>query len=270
MVACRGFIGACIIAAGCSGGQSTHTSDAVERVEPEDLVLQCQDGVVLTVGEYRVENNTWGKGDLTGWTQCVGLGDAADGGVSARWTWDWPDSGGSVKAYPEIIFGRKPSSTTTTASLPAVINALQQVSVRYDLEIVHMGSGNTAFDLWLTDTPDPTSFSVPPITHEIMIWLERYGSMLPGGTLRERTTIGGTRYDVYVGDNFGGGWRYIAFSRVDLPAAADTLEVLPLLAYARDAGLLTGGEYLSSIEFGNEVVSGVGDTRIRSYAVSVR
>jgi hypothetical protein len=35
-------------------------------------------------------------------------------------------------------------------------------------------------------------------------------------------------------------------------------------------GLATGDEYLASIEFGNEVVSGQGETILNQYAVSVQ
>lgn len=259
-------------AATCRG-----TNDEVPTVAPvgspqtpEELELVCSDGDVLTEGEYRVENNAWGKGSLTGWSQCVGLGRGPDGSVAARFTWDWPDVGTNVKAYPELIFGYKPGSSATTSYLPMQVSAVEECTVRYDLSITHSGVGNIAFDIWLTDTDRPASFSVPPITHEVMIWLQSYGEMKPGGTLRERTMMSGTAYDVFVGEQFGSGWRYIAFNRVDTPRSIDTLAILPFLEYVQQEGLISGAEYLSSIEFGNEIVAGAGDTRIRSYEVSVR
>ena len=43
-----------------------------------------------------------------------------------------------------------------------------------------------------------------------------------------------------------------------------------LEGYLRAKGLVTGEEYLASIEFGNEVVSGSGETILYRYDVTVR
>jgi hypothetical protein len=150
------------------------------------------------------------------------------------------------------------------------VSALRELSVQYDVTSLHTGSGNTAFDIWLTDTTHPTSFGTPPITHEIMVWLERYGSLTPAGTLRERSTIGGYGYDVFVGDGVGSGWRYIAFRSVDATRSAGTIDLLALLDYARQTNLIAGSEYVSSIEFGNEVVAGMGETTISMFSVTVQ
>ena len=265
-------LAAWFLIAACDGDRPccTPPPDPEPVLTPDELPLECDDGVLLQLDGYRVENNAWGKGDLTGWAQCVGAAQNPDGSIVARFTWDWLESGGSVKAYPEIIYGYKPSGSTTTPLLPKRVSDIQELTARYDLDIQHIGSGNTAFDIWLTNTQTPTSFAAPPITHEIMVWLESYGSMVPGGSLRERAVIAGTAFDVYVGEMFGAGWRYIAFRRVQPPPAADTVDLHSLLVYAQQANLITGSEYLASIEFGNEVVSGMGDTKINAYAVEVK
>jgi hypothetical protein len=127
-----------------------------------------------------------------------------------------------------------------------------------------------AFDIWLTDTQNPSTWGVPPITQEIMIWLDYYGWMRPGGTWLEQTSIDGVPYNVYVGENFGDGWRYIAFVRAKLQLGAGSLNLVSFLTYIQGKGLATGEEYLASIELGNEVVSGAGETILHQYAVSVR
>ena len=88
------------------------------------IPLNCDDQAVIDYGVYRAENNTWGKGTLSGWSQCIGLGAGLDGTLVGRWTWDWPISGTNVKAYPEVIFGQKPGSTTTSSDLPRQISSV--------------------------------------------------------------------------------------------------------------------------------------------------
>ena len=133
----------------------------------------------------------------------------------------------------------------------------------------HTGSGNTAFDIWLTNTADPTAFAAPPITHEVMIWLETYGGMRPDGTLVEQVVLDDALYSVYVADKVAHGGRYIAFVRTPSQLGAGTLDLAVFLAHVRSLGLATGEEYVAAIEFGNEVITGTGETRLDAYAVSL-
>ena len=87
------------------------------------ITVNCIDQANVESGVYRAENNTWGKGTLSGWSQCIGLGLGTDGTLMGRWTWNWLNSGDNVKAYPEIIFGQKPGSVTTSADLPRKISS---------------------------------------------------------------------------------------------------------------------------------------------------
>lgn len=235
-----------------------------------DVEMICDDWALIENGEYRAENNTWGKGTISGWSQCIGLGNNTDGTLHGRWTWDWLNAGGNVKAYPEIVFGQKPGSSTTSLSLPEKINRIGSATVSYDFTSNYTGSGNTAFDIWLTDTNNPSTWGVPPITHEIMIWLDRYGGMSPGGAWKERVELDGSTYTVNVGENYGDGWRYIAFVSAKPQLGAGTLNLASFLEYLLEKGLVTGEEYLASIEFGNEIVTGTGETLVDRYEVTVQ
>jgi hypothetical protein len=234
------------------------------------ITMNCDDQAGVVNGVYRAENNTWGKGTLQGWSQCIGLGNGPDGTLAGRWTWDWLNSGGNVKAYPEIVFGQKPGSSTTSPDLPEKISSVGELVITYDITSTHTGSGNIAFDIWLTNTQNPSKWGVPPITHEIMIWLDRYGSMGPGGNWVEQVDIDDTPYAVYVGENWGDGWTYIAFVSRDPQLGVRTLNLLSFLSYLRAKSLVTGEEYIASIEIGNEVAGGTGETILNKYAVSVR
>jgi hypothetical protein len=232
------------------------------------IAMKCEDEALINSGDYRAENNTWGKGDLSGWSQCIGIGPVNDGAIAGHWTWDWLNSGSNVKGYPEIIFGQKPGTTTTTKALPIKISDIGVVTISYDVTSTVNGSGNVAFDFWLTETANPTTFGVPPITHEIMIWLDRQGGFSPGGTFRERVSLNGTTYAVLVGDKWGEGWRYIAFVSAESRLGAGTLDLGSFLSYIREKGLVTGDEYLASIEFGNEIATGTGETIVKRYTVT--
>ena len=122
--------------------------------------------------------------------------------VAAHWTWDWKQVGDNVKAFPEIVFGHKPGfPKTSTTLLPRKLSTLQTLTVEHDITTEREGAGNLSIDMWLTANGNPTTFAVPPITHEVMIWLEAFGPMYQGGELVDRVRINGTLYRVHVGEN---------------------------------------------------------------------
>jgi hypothetical protein len=247
------------------------------------LLLTCSEGPLSPDrGMVRAENNAWGKGKLKGWRQCIGLASHGPGqGVTARWTWDWLDAGDNVKAYPELIVGTKPGSAPTTRSLPRRLSQLGQLQARLDLESRRNGSGNLAFDLWLTTTASPSHFGVPPISHELMIWRDAFGSMQPAGQRRATVRIDGRIYDLYVKDRHGDGWRYIAY----VPRAfgvnpatraagrfRDTAKI-NLKAFLEDGlarKLFSGKAFLASVELGNELISGQGETLVHHYSLAIK
>ena len=66
------------------------------------------------------------------------------------------------------------------------------------------------------------------------------------------------------------GWRYIAFQNVNNGADQASIPVLPFLKYLQSKSLITGAEYLSSVEFGNEIVNGQGETRVNAFSVTLQ
>jgi Glycosyl hydrolase family 12 len=179
------------------------------------------------------------------------------------------NSGYNVKGYPEIIFGQKPGGTTTTKALPIRLSDIGLLTVSYDVTSNYSGSGDVVFDIWLTDTPNPSSFGTPPITHEIVVWLDQQGALGPGGNFKERVNINGSIYAVFVTPKWGEGWKYVAFFSLQSRLGAGTVDLGSFLTYMQDKNLAIGTEYLASIEFGNEIATGSGETIVKSYSVSL-
>jgi hypothetical protein len=244
-------------------------ASGIARPAVEALDLICADSAKLVRGAFTAENNTWGKEALAGWSQCVGIGAGEAGGVLARWTWDWLDSGDKVKGYPAIVFGQKPGHPTTTSLLPRRLSAIGSASVSWNVDYARTGRGNLAFDIWLTSTANPATFAAPPIAHEIMIWLDAYGGMTPGGHLLESVTLDGLAYDLYVDENSRRGWRYVVFRSVAPQTGTGRIDLLAFTNFLVMRKLIAGDEFVASIELGNEVVSGTGDTRVSAYSVSI-
>lgn len=251
------------------------TAATAPFIHPADDTLRfnmlCEESVTAASGSYVVENNVWGKAALTDWSQCVGATNSPRRGLAARWTWDWKYQGDNVKAYPEVVFGHKPgAASSTTPLLPRKLGEVRRIVMDYDISTQRSGTGNLSVDMWLTDTPTPTTFAVPPITHEVMIWLEIFGPMYAGGDQIDTVSIHGIPYRVYVGEKFGLGWRYIAFKPENTPMQpVAQLDLLPYLLYLETKGLVSPQSYLANINLGNEIISGAGTTQINHLAIEV-
>jgi hypothetical protein len=73
----------------------TNSMDIPVEVRTEDSVLLPILGAVL-------DNNVYGKGNITNYKQSIFRGKD-----DAGWEWDWPESGGpELKSYPEVLIGR--------------------------------------------------------------------------------------------------------------------------------------------------------------------
>lgn len=246
------------------------TTAAAPAPAPAPITLNCDAAATAEVGQYMTENNTWGSKGVVGWTQCMGGVPHPSGGINAQWTWDWKQESDNVKAFPEVVFGHKPGfPKSTTTLLPRKLNTLQNIVVDYDVQTEREGAGNLAIDMWLTNVPNPTTFTVPPITHEVMIWLEVYGPMYVGGHQIDKVRINGTQYRVHVEEKSGMGWRYVAFAPNSPMKTTGRMDMMPFFVYLRGKGLISTEEFLSSVNFGNEIISGAGDTQLNRFAVTV-
>jgi len=219
----------------------------------------CTDDDSFSCGELMLSNNPWGKGEITNYSQCVGMQETADG-CSFSWTWYWPQEGGGVKAYPEIIYGWKPwISASTTAHLPVRVGDIGALRVSYAMEEDATGLYNTSFDLWITSSAEPTPET---ITKEIMVWVQESAGWEGGNPTL--VMLNGERYEFY--DYEMDEWRYLAF-HYPYTQLEGTVDLKMFIDYLVEQEIIYPGEYLASIEFGNEVVYSQGSTQISRFVV---
>lgn len=250
---------------GGGGGSSVPTGPATASL--------CADFQSAQAGEYAVENNTWGKGDLTSFRQCVGIAAADGGGANVAFDWTWPAPLGGVRGYPEVIYGQKPWNASTTTRLPRVVDDVKAARVDLGFVSTREGIGNLAFDIWLTTSNvRPAGSDHLPLAHELMIWLDHWGGMVPaGGTPVDTVTLGGITWDLYATTATWGPepWQYLAyFPRTAVPSPV-ALDLRQFLDHLKARGSITGREWLASVELGNELMLGSGRTTLSQFKVSV-
>ena len=228
----------------------------------QDTTYNCNGWSQFTIGSYLVENNVWGQGNITDFTQCIYRTGSGDD-IHFGWNWNWPIGNSDVKAYPEVIFGKKPwESSSTDAALPIKIQNLDELYVVYDLDMVATGSYNLAFEFWVTI--DSMS-SETGITTEVIIWMDNI-LIGPAGNIIGRVTFDG--FDYYLYQANWDSWTYFAFISA-VPQYSGVLGVHNFVNHLVSQDMLDPNEYFSDFELGNEVVYGMGKTDIRQYDIYV-
>lgn len=251
-----------IYSIGCDKDDSTQPSNGGDS---DTLATEtvCDDDAELRTGEYILLNNVWGKGDRTDYEQCITRTELKSG-LQFGWEWNWPNDGSNnVKAYPEIIYGWKPwSGSSTSSDLPVQLTEVDSIVISFQkVRSILYGSGNLTFDLWITSSGQPNPGN---IEHEVMIWLER-SILRPGGSNQATVTIDGYTYDFYRAD---WNWTYLAFI-LQAEEDVDVLHLNTFLDFLIGEGHILADEYLASIEFGTEIVYGSGNTVIQDYTIVV-
>ena len=275
--------------AGCGGG-GDGGDETVRPVFPAGGVREA-DGTMAYCGDFqlvewppfRFENNTWGKGPITDGGQCIVAREGAMG-TEFGWRWDWPlgDEFGfqhQPKGYPEIHYGLKPffNVPSSTPAMPIRISEIQEMTVRYAVDMTAQGIYNLAFDMLLS--PDD-SFEI--VSHEIMVWVHRSEGIYGVSGVIDSVTIDGVAYNFHRQDNFDS--HGTTRPPDEIPDYTNsiqqfigpegqfigTLDLAKFYDWLVDEGHVDSSYYVTVIEFGNEVIEGSGETWLREYEVTVR
>ena len=134
--------------------------DFFSFAKTQDTLFQCSPWEEYSFGPYLLQNNTWGCPIFRNvflqhrilFLDGIGIGQTLN----------------NVKAYPEIIFGKKPwSSSSTNNVLPISLGRVENFEVEFDIQTEANGNYNSAFEFWITE--DSLS-NENGITTEVMIW----------------------------------------------------------------------------------------------------
>ena len=235
---------------------------ALTLTRAQDTTYNCNGWSQFAIESYLVENNIWGQGSITDFIQCIYRTGSGDD-IHFGWNWNWPGGSSNVKAYPEVIFGKKPwSSSSTNAALPIKVQTLDEFYVVYDLDMDAAGSYNLAFEFWVTT--DSMS-SETGITTEVMIWMDN-NLIGPAGNIIGTVTFAGFDYNLYRAN--WDSWTYFAFLSAE-PQYSGVLGVHHFVDHLVSQGMLNPDEYIADFELGNEVVYGTGHTDIQQYEIYV-
>ncbi len=211
-------------------------------------------------GAYTVQNNQWGS---SGQDTVMADGDADFTVRNSSIT-------GNLGGYPSIYAGCHWGNCTpgglgahpvrvTTLTIPGTVTTSWDTTQPGGSAVY-----NAAYDLWFNQTPATTG---QPNGAELMVWLNRNGSIHPLGSQVGTATIDGVPYRVWEGaQSFGD---TICYVMARPTTSVSNLDVGALAADALRRGYIRTSWYLIDVEAGFELWRGGAGLATDSFSVNL-
>ncbi|MCG5469626.1 cellulose binding domain-containing protein [Micromonospora sp. LAH09] len=220
-----------------------------------DTLICEQYGSTVIQSRYVVQNNRWG----TTAQQCINV---TGSGFEITTQNGSSPTNGAPTAYPSVFLGCHYTNCSPGTNLPIQVSQISSATSSISYRYVSGATYNASYDIWLD--PSPKRDGVNQM--EIMIWLNRQGSIQPIGSVVGTTTLAGRTWEVWRGSN--GSNNVISYVA---PSAISSLNfsVLDFINDTRNRGAITNSWYLTSIQAGFEPWQGGAGLAVTSFSASV-
>jgi cellulase/cellobiase CelA1 len=221
-------------------------------------VVTCEKFGTLAIqgGRYNVQNNVWGADT----TQCL---DTTSSGFTVTQANHNKPTDGAPAAYPSVYFGCHYGNCTGGSGLPLQANTGTFAGLRSSVSMSYPGSGtwNAAYDLWFDPTPRTNGQNTGA---EIMIWLNRQGSIQPIGSRVGSANLAGATWDVWFGNI---GWNVVSYVRTSATTSLD-FTINDFYSDAINRGHAQRAWYLTSVQAGFEPWIGGAGLAVNNFSVT--
>jgi RNA polymerase sigma factor (sigma-70 family) len=226
------------------------------------------------VGEQLYCDEQWGRGRCPGpYDQCL-LSRPHDGGTQLGWTWNWSGHAEQGYALPEIVVGWKPwlGGRPTDPRFPVALRGIRHLHVDFDVELRAQGTYNLLLNLWFVrELPRDLHAAHELISAELMVDLD-YSEDVPRQHFVETVELDGVAHDLWLGHESQGSrlepWPSITVVRTRRTTRG-SVDLGALLERLVQQGQLDAGDYLASVELGNVVYGGEGQTWVNTFRVAL-
>lgn len=244
-------------------------SAQAKALERNSIETNCELNSKKVYDSLELNNNLWGQPRLKGQAAslCTFYSNQGIG-----WKWELPNNARGVIGYPNIKIGPGPwrNATEKLHGFPIRLDSIQSLEVVYDTEMyVKHKKYNLAFDLWLSSKFQATKETT---TTEIMIWEDYFDFKSYGKKVDEVETDFGV-YEVMSGylynEEYGQDWQYFAFIRKE-KRSKGSVDIQFLLNYLIKNQKVNPQDFITSVEFGNEIGNSSGFTLIKDFQLKLQ
>ncbi|MCI4064569.1 cellulose binding domain-containing protein [Micromonospora sp. R77] len=220
-----------------------------------DTQICDQYGSTVIGNKYVVQNNRWG----TTAQQCINV--TSTGFSITRADGSSPTNGAPV-SYPSIFAGCHYTNCSPGTNLPVQVKNISSAPSSISYNYVSGAIFDASYDIWLDPTPKKDGVN----QMEIMIWLNRQGSIQPIGSPVGNTNLAGRTWEVWRGSNGQNNViSYVAPSAIP----SMSFDVMDFINDTKNRGAITSDWYLTSIQAGFEPWQGGVGLAVNSFSQSV-
>jgi hypothetical protein len=243
-----------------AAGAVTVAAAAVSIVAalPAAAVTLCDQFATVDSSGYVIMNNRWGSPG----PQCI---NTTATGFTITQQDGMGNTSGAPASYPAIYLGCHYTRCSQTTTLPRVINQIGSAPTQVSVSYPSSGTWNAAFDIWLNATNDVSGVQ----DTEIMIWLNRQGSIQPIGSVSGTVNLAGRSWQVWTGSN--GQNNVVSYLFQGSPLTNFNADVMEFVRDTISRGSQWGNSnwWLTSIQMGFEPwIGGVGLT-VNSFSQAI-
>jgi cellulase/cellobiase CelA1 len=220
-----------------------------------DTQICEQYGSTVIGGRYVVQNNRWG----TSAQQCINV---TSNGFEITTLNGSSPTNGAPTSYPSVFLGCHYTNCSPGTNLPMQVSQISSATSSISYRYVSGAIYDAAYDIWLD--PSPKRDGVNQM--EIMIWLNRQGSIQPIGSVVGTTNLAGRTWEVWRGSN--GSNNVISYVAQSATSSLN-FSVLDFINDTRNRGAITNSWYLTSIQAGFEPWQGGVGLAVTSFSANV-
>jgi Bacterial Ig-like domain len=237
-------------------GCAVYDKDGSHQMSKVTYTSPSQTYAFSASGWY-VENDAWNVANLTdGVDYSASLTYDPNNLAGTYFSWTYPANVGGVYAFPHIDYESWAAGVSSTQTANMV-----NLSATYSVSLSNLADSTAAFDLWFNSQANG---SWSTTSTEVLIQVHSTF----GAYSNEPFTLSDSDFtgaSVHASESSSGGanWNFIV---VTLPSdmMSGTLNISNILKELVLDGLMTGQEYLTSLQFGSEVQGGSGSLQINS------
>jgi chitodextrinase len=238
-----------------TGVMVTVVAAATTPAQAAPVICEKFGGTYIQSNTLRVQNNVWGADT----PQCIDVNQS--GGFTVTQAGHNKPTNGAPAAYPSIYAGCHWAQCTSGSGLPMLASTGGFGDIRTSVSMSYPGSGtwNAAYDLWFDPTPRTDGQNTGA---EVMIWLNRQGSIQPIGSPVGTVSLAGGTWQVWFGNV---GWNVISYLRTSTANSID-FAVDTFYSDAVSRGFAQRSWYLTSVQAGFEPWVGGAGLTVNSFS----
>jgi hypothetical protein len=154
---------------------------------------------------------------------------------------------GPPASYASIFRGNHWGTATSNSGMPKQVSSIWRVYTSWSFDTVTSGAWDCVYDVWFHKSGNYAAGS--PNGAELMIWLNKLGTIQPAGSKIANVSLAGATWDVWYTTM---SWKYIAYVRT----SSTTSACFDLNAFIKDSvsrGYISDSWWLISVEAGFEL-----------------